>query len=291
MVTYILFKKFLGETIMIKLIASDMDGTLVNDKGIISEKMYTLINSLQDKNIKFAAASGRFYSQLCKNFDKVKANMIIIAHNGALVKYKNDGKTIFSSPLEGEDVKHIVNLKREFGEEILIATADNAFALNPKKEIYEAYKAWEIPITSCNSLQDIKEPVYRITYFNPEGVRNETVRFLEKNLRPGLGFVVSGSKWIDITNKETSKGNALKILQEKFKIKKKNTMVFGDYYNDLTMFQAADFSYAMENAPEDVKEKARFIAGNNNENGVYNVIHQWTMDKVKVENPYVFFKL
>ena len=260
---------------MIKLIASDMDGTLVNDEGKINENIYKLINSLHDKNIKFAAASGRFYSQLCKNFEKVKTDMIIIAHNGALVKYKNGGKTIFSSPLKAEDIEYILNLKRDFGEEILIAAANNAFLINPKKEIYEAYKSWQIPIKLCTSCQDIIEPVYRITYFNSEGVNEETIKFLENNLSPHLGFVVSGSKWIDITNKETSKGNALRILQDKFEIKKKNTMVFGDYYNDVTMFQAADFSYAMENAPEDVKAEANYIAGNNNENGVYNVIYEY----------------
>ncbi|EET88651.1 HAD family hydrolase [Clostridium carboxidivorans P7] len=57
---------------MIKLIASDMDGTLVNDEGKINEKMFELINNLHEKNIKFAAASGRFYSQLSKNFRKNK---------------------------------------------------------------------------------------------------------------------------------------------------------------------------------------------------------------------------
>lgn len=260
---------------MIKLIASDMDGTLVNDEGKINESIYKLINTLHDKNIKFAAASGRFYSQLCKNFENVKSNMIIIAHNGALVKYKNDGRIIFSSPLKDEDIEHILNLKREFGEEILIGAENNAFALNPKKEIYEAYKAWEIPVKLCTSRQDIDSPVYRITYFSPEGVKTDTIKYLENNLNPNLGFVVSGSKWIDITNKEISKGNAIRIIQDKYNIKKKNTMVFGDYYNDITMFQAADFSYAMENAPEDVKDKARFIAGSNNENGVFNVIYEY----------------
>ena len=72
---------------MIKLIATDMDGTLLNDNGNINEKIFDLIQSLNEKDIKFAAASGRFYSQLSKNFEKVNTDMIFIAHNGALVKY------------------------------------------------------------------------------------------------------------------------------------------------------------------------------------------------------------
>lgn len=260
---------------MIKLIVTDMDGTLVNDEGKIGENVYKLINSLHNKNIEFTAASGRFYSQLCKNFENVKSNMIIIAHNGALVKYKNNDETIFSSFLNNDDIRHILSLKRDFGEEILIASANDAFISNPKKEIYECYKAWRIPIKLCTSYLDIKEPIYRITYFCPDGVKEETIKYLKNNLNANLEFVVSGLRWIDIMNKGTSKGNAIKILQLKFNIKKKNTMVFGDYYNDLTMFQAAYFSYAMGNAPEDVKAKARFIAGSNNENGVYNVIYEY----------------
>ena len=59
-----------------------------------------------------------------------------------------------------------------------------------------------------------------------------------------------------------------------FNIDKNNTMVFGDYYNDLTMFKAAHYSYAMKNAPEDVKEQANFIAESNNDNGVYKAIRE-----------------
>ena len=99
------------------------------------------------------------------------------------------------------------------------------------------------------------------------GVNQAIVDYLEENLNDMLEFVVSGGKWIDIMNKGINKGKAIKILQEKFNIDEKNTMVFGDYYNDLTMFKAAHHSYAMGNAPEDVKKHAKFIAESNNKDG------------------------
>jgi hypothetical protein len=105
-----------------------------------------------------------------------------------------------------------------------------------------------------------------------DGINSAIVEYLKKNLNDELEFVVSGDKWIDIMNKGISKGNAIKILQEKFNINKKGTMVFGDYYNDLTMFKAAQHSYAMMNAPEDVKTHADFVAESNNDDGVYNII-------------------
>lgn len=260
---------------MIKLIASDMDGTLVNDEGKINEKMFGLINDLHEKNIKFAAASGRFYSQLSRNFERIKTSMIFISHNGALVKYNNRGKTIYSSCISAKDIDHVTNLKREFGEEVFLGAAEDAYIVNPSQTILEEFKFVEVPWVIVKAFKEVKCPIYRVTYYIKNGVKQETVEYLKNNLNENLEFVVSGDKWIDIMNKGTSKGSAIKILQEKFNIDENNTMVFGDYYNDLSMFKEAYYSYAMENAPEDVKKHANFIAENNNKNGVYNVINKY----------------
>ncbi|AKA69710.1 HAD family hydrolase [Clostridium scatologenes] len=260
---------------MIKLIASDMDGTLVNDEGKINEKVFGLINHLQEKNIRFAAASGRFYSQLSRNFKRIKTSMIFISHNGALVKYNNKGETLYSSCISPEDIEHVATLKRDFGEELFLGAAEDAYIVDPSEIILEEFKFVEVPWVIVKAFKEVKCPIYRMTYYIKNGVKQETVEYLKNNLNESLEFVVSGDKWIDIINKGTSKGKAIKILQEKFGIDENNTMVFGDYYNDLSMFKAAYYSYAMENAPEDVKEHANFIAENNNNNGVYNVINKY----------------
>ncbi|AKN29634.1 HAD family hydrolase [Clostridium carboxidivorans P7] len=260
---------------MIKLIASDMDGTLVNDEGKINEKMFELINNLHEKNIKFAAASGRFYSQLSKNFEKIKTSIIFISHNGALVKFNNKGQTLYSSCISSQDIEHVANLKRDFGEKLFLAAADDAYMVNPSQALLDEFKFYDIPLVIIKSFKEVKSPIYRMTYYTKDGVKPETVEYLKNNLNENLEFVVSGGKWIDIMNKGTSKGNAIKILQQKFGINENNTMVFGDYYNDLSMFKEAYYSYAMENAPEDVKKHANFIAENNNKNGVYNVINKY----------------
>ncbi|WPC40495.1 Cof-type HAD-IIB family hydrolase [Clostridium sp. JS66] len=260
---------------MIKLIASDMDGTLINDEGKINEKMFGLINDLHEKNIKFAAASGRFYSQLSKNFKKIRTSIIFISHNGALVKYNNKGETLYSSCISIENIEHVASLKRDFGEELFLGAAEDAYIVDPSQTILEEFKFVEVPSVIVKTFKEVKCPIYRMTYYIKDGVRQETIEYLKDNLNENLEFVVSGDKWIDIMNKGTSKGSAIKILQEKFDINENNTMVFGDYYNDLSMFKEAYYSYAMENAPEDVKKHANFIAENNNKNGVYNVINKY----------------
>jgi hypothetical protein len=87
-----------------------------------------------------------------------------------------------------------------------------------------------------------------------------------------LQVTVSGEIWLDITAKGANKGVAIKALQEKLGINFDETMVFGDYLNDLEMMEVAYHSYAMENAHEDLKKVARFTAKSNDENGVVEVI-------------------
>lgn len=259
---------------MIKLIATDMDGTLLNDNGNINEKIFNLIYNLSEKNIKFAAASGRFYSQLSKNFEKVNTNMIFIAHNGALIKYNNKGKILYSNSIHKKEIEHVINLAPQLGEEMFLAGENEAYIVNPTEKMLKEFSNVHVPIVILKSFNEIKRPIYKITYYMSQGVNLDILEHLEKNLYDTLEFVVSGNKWIDIMNKGVSKGNAIKILQKKFTIDQNNTMVFGDYYNDITMFKAAHYSYAMKNAPDDVKKHANFIAGSNNEDGVYNVINE-----------------
>ncbi|MFD3158109.1 Cof-type HAD-IIB family hydrolase [Haloimpatiens sp. FM7330] len=262
---------------MIKLIATDLDGTLVNDQGKINSKVYDMIHNLNERGIKFAAASGRFYSQLNKNFDKVDTDMIFVAHNGALVKYNKNGRILYSNCICEKDIKSIINLKCKQGMELFLAAANDAYIVNPTEDILNKFNFWGVPAVVIKSFDEVKEPVYKVTYYVEEGVKTHMIEYLKENLSDNVEFVVSGDCWIDIMNKGVSKGSAIKILQEKFNIHKRDTMVFGDYYNDLTMFREAYYSYAMENAPQDVKKHARFVAQSNNDNGVYNVINKYAV--------------
>ncbi|GAA0076564.1 Cof-type HAD-IIB family hydrolase [Clostridium sp. CTA-5] len=267
---------------MIRLIASDLDGTLVNSDGKINEKMFHLINTLDEKGIKFAAASGRFYYQLNKNFEKVNHDMLFIAHNGALVKYNKNGKTVYSNCISKENIKKVIDLKREFGEEIFLASDNTAYIENPTEDMMDKFKFFNVPAVVVKSFDEVKVPIYKITYYVADDVKPKIVEYLKENLSDELEFVVSGDKWIDIMNKGVSKGHAIEMLQKKFNIDRKNTMVFGDYYNDLTMFKTAHYSYAMKNAPDDVKEHANFIAESNNDNGVYKVINELCIKEQKM---------
>lgn len=262
---------------MIKLIASDMDGTLVNDDGKINEKVFNLIDTLMERGIKFTAASGRFYSQLKTNFQKVKGDMIIAAHNGALVKHSQSGKTLYSSPISKDNIQHVLSLTPEFKGDVFLAGSDKAYLVNPTDSILKILADYGVPGVIVNSFDEVTCPIYKVSYHVDGGVQPSMTQHIKDNISDSLEFVLSGESWLDVMNNGVSKGNAIKIIQDRFMIDEKNTMVFGDYYNDLAMFKVAYHSYAMENAPEGVKKHARFIAESNNDNGVYNIIHKYAV--------------
>ena len=260
---------------MIKFIASDMDGTLLNSKGKIDERVYELISKLKSKGILFAAASGRSCSQLSDNFKNVKVDMLFIAHNGAVIKSKESNKIIYSNQISKENVDRIAKLNSRINADLFLSGADTAYMVEPSENLLREFNDYGVNHLVVNSINKIDEPIYKLTYYVANGDTAEAVEYLRENLGEDLELVLSGEQWIDIMNKGVSKGKAIGIMQERLGIDSKKTMVFGDYYNDVEMFKKAHHSYAMETAPEDVKLHARFILENENEDGVYNVIYKY----------------
>ena len=96
----------------------------------------------------------------------------------------------------------------------------------------------------------------------------------QANLYQKLLIKISGTNWLDISTEKANKGNALKEIQKILNISKTETMVFGDYHNDIEMMQEADFSFAMENAHKDIKKIAKYTTKSNNEFGVESILEK-----------------
>ncbi len=260
---------------MIKLIVTDLDGTLIKDNGDISGEIFQIIDNLYDKDIIFAAASGRLYSTLNKNFQKVKNPMMFIGNNGAFIQYSQKGELIHKSTMNFKDIIKISQDMEKEDLEICFCGKDHVYLKNPSEELVRRLNFGDAPIILVNSFEDIKSEIYKVTFVEHGGVKASTLDKINKNYGDKFQIALSGDIWIDMMNLDVSKGNAIKMVQNRFGISKDETLVFGDYYNDVSMFKTAHFSYAMKNAPEDVKSHANYVADSNNEDGVLNVIKKY----------------
>ena len=256
---------------MIKLIASDMDGTLLNDKDEIHEEFYQVFQELKKQNIIFAAASGRQYYNLAKRFEKIKDDMMFIAENGTFVVYK--GEELLLNALDKETAIELIKIGRDIKESYVVLCGKKSAYIESKderliKEVEKYYEEYKI----VNDLTKVEDDILKVTICDFIGSEENSYTYYN-DYKEKLQVSVSGQIWLDITDKGVNKGLAINKLQELLNIKHEETMVFGDYLNDLEIMESAYHSYAMENAHEDLKKVARFITKSNDESGVVHAIN------------------
>ncbi|MDP4146717.1 MAG: Cof-type HAD-IIB family hydrolase [Bacillota bacterium] len=256
---------------MIKLIASDMDGTLLNEHGKLNEEFFNILDKLKQKGILFVSASGRQYYSLKNKFSKVKDDIIYVAENGSYVIYK--GKELSSSILDKDVIEELIKISRQIdGCEIVLCGKKSAYVEKTYPEFITEVEKYYHKYEQVNNFSEIDDDILKFTICDLKGAAENSNKVYSPIFGDKLQITVSGELWLDIINNDVNKGAAIELLQEKFNIKPEETMVFGDYFNDIHMLQSAYHSYAMENAPDGVKKHARFIAKSNAENGVLEVI-------------------
>lgn len=258
---------------MIKLIASDMDGTLLNSKGNLPDDFDKVADKLINKGVVLVAASGRQYYTLKNTFNNIKDDMVFLAENGAYVVYKN--KELYSSIMMKEDIKKIVEVARTIkGVDVVACGKKGAYIENTEeyfmKEIRKYYHKHQV----VDDITEVDDEVIKVSLYDSIGSAENSNKVMSPLWGEKYKVTVSGKDWLDLVNKDTNKGNSLKVIQKLLNIDKQETMVFGDYFNDVEMLQEAYHSYAMMNAPEGVKKHSRFLAKTNDEDGVMRVIKE-----------------
>jgi Cof subfamily protein (haloacid dehalogenase superfamily) len=254
----------------VRLIAADMDGTLLNSKHELSIEFFPLFQRLKEKDILFAAASGRQYYNILKRFETIQRDMTFIAENGSLVVHK--GQEIHIQAMNQELAKRQVAEARKIENVYTILCGKkqayidvNTPSFVEKMALY--YDRFEI-VDDLLKVED--DEFLKIALCDLAGSENNSYRHFRDT--EGLQVKVSGEIWLDLSDPAANKGRALNILQQRTGISIEETMVFGDYLNDIEMMQEAAFSFAMENAHPEVKKVSRFTALSNDADGVIEVL-------------------
>lgn len=259
---------------MIKLIATDMDGTLLNENNQLPLNFFQTLEKLKEKNIKFVIASGRPYLTLYENFKPISDELYFICDNGSYIVEPNTQPII--SIIDKKIVNNIISICENIPNIMLIICGvKNAYHKPCSKEIENNVCKYYINRKIINNFSDIDDDIFKITIYDKKGALENSYKILTPLLNEECKIVVSGFNWIDINNKNISKGAALKKLQADCNISYDETMVFGDFYNDIEMLQSAYYSFVMENANEDMKQYGNFIAKKNTENGVIKAIEDY----------------
>jgi Cof subfamily protein (haloacid dehalogenase superfamily) len=263
---------------MVKLIVTDMDNTLVYPDKSLPQEIFPLIRRLYDRGIRFAAASARHYNNLSRIFAEVSDIMGFICDNGAY------------GEMDGQVFVHEVIPKEELGElvEFCEGIPNVYFTLSARSAAY--YRVPPPWLGNCppedsenalfrmrkiEGVDEIPEEVYRIALYDPQNPLYHSLPMLQKQFGSRMNIVATDDESVDIMKPGINKGTGLAAMQSWMGITPAETMAFGDYYNDIEMLDRAYYSYAVENALDEVKEHCNFRTKSNQEQGVILAVEEY----------------
>lgn len=255
-----------------------MDGTLLDSNGILNPEFFTAFEDLNSEDIMFVAASGRQYYNLLKLFTPIKDKVIFIAENGTYVLFNSQELLIVDIPIEKarEVIREVRGIE---GAYPVLCGKNKAYIedYHPDfvKQTYTYYEKCDIVSDLMNVTDD---KFLKIAVYDFQGSAINSYPVLE-HFNNSLKVVVSGSNWLDVSHRDANKGNALKLIQSYFSVTPDECIAFGDQMNDAEMLQSAVYSYAMENASEELKCYARYTAPSNEPGGVLSVIKESIFNK------------
>lgn len=288
---------------MIKLIAVDMDGTLIGKNREISEENINAIKKAQKLGIKFAIATGRALCDVNPMLEKYKLKCDTLIMNGA--QYLDENKNIISSTyIEKSKVNMILKAMKYDDISIEIYTDDGFYTMNTKEEILmgmirrgmishpelknfeerKAYAEKSIHFINMQYINNLDEFIakHNIAKFISFSDSEKIINTLRKKVESIGGLAVSGSFTtnIEVNHIDAEKGKILLKAIERYNIKREEVAVLGDGMNDYSMFREFPCSFAMDNAVPEIKKAAKYITASNDESGVAKAIDRILNEKL-----------
>ena len=261
---------------MIKLIITDLDGTLLNDEKNLSPIFWQTEQQIHEKGVLFSIASGRQYYNLAEKFEKIADRLLFIAENGTYVHYK--GKELFVHSIERNKALELISHGKKLKDTHMILCGKNSAYTNSRHSgfIAEASKYYT-RLKKVKDLAEVDDEILKVTICDFSGTAQHLPFF--KEFQEDFQIALATKIWIDFTQKNANKGTAIATVQKVLNITPDETMVFGDYLNDLEMMKAAKHSYAMKNAHPQIIEAANYItAEDNNNQGVEKTIEKTVLN-------------
>ena len=285
-----------------RCIATDMDGTLLNERQMVSKGNRKALEAVRDSGGQVIVATGRSYKEARFALDEINFHCPIISLNGAAV-YNQEGELIASNPMKQASLLETVKFLEEMDLYFEMYTNRGTFSKNPEKAIdslvdiflsanpdlkeesVRQFAEGRIKFGFIFAIDDYYQlvneediEIYKILVFSKDKSKLKETAVLLGQMEE-LTVTSSGKGNIEINRHGISKGNALEGLLGKMQIKLEETIAIGDNLNDVSMFEKAGLSVAMGNASEEIKRICKDVTLTNEEDGVANTIYKYLVQK------------
>ncbi len=257
---------------MIKLVAIDLDGTLLNQNHTVSKLNKKAINMVREKEIKVVLCSGRTIHNLLGFAKELGINGVtdyVVGYNGAGAVLVQNEEFIYSECLSGIDAKFIAKICEEVDANFTVHTFTTSMTprLNPYSIHESSLNGVELLLKHPRELHDDEMVTKVLILDDPEKISNYEDH-IRKNLSENYHIVRSMPMYLEVMKKGISKFSGIMAVADRHQIKKEEIMALGDAQNDLEIIKEAGIGIAMGNAEESIRNQADFVTKTNNEDGV-----------------------
>mgnify|MGYP000852640789 FL=1 len=269
-----------------KLVAIDMDGTLLNSHDNISERTRYAINNAIDKGIKIVLSTGRIYLSALYYRSLIDLNSPIIACNGAIVSNHKGNEILYKSHINKDILRKIIKLAEDNNVYYHFYDLSTFYCKKGNNNFAKYYEYYEenfkkqginiIGFDNPSEIINVNSTYYKFVIIEDD---IDKLQYLRGKMEQIKGISVSKS-WhnnMEIMNEGVSKGKALKFLAHMLKIDNGEIIAIGDNENDVSMFKIAGLAVAMKNGDKIAKENAHIITDTNDDDGVAKVIEKYIL--------------
>ncbi len=261
-----------------RLIATDMDGTLLTPDGRITDRTAACIKQAVEKGVVFTLSTGRPLQGVKKYIDQLELDCPVITYNGAVIAHSKTGDILFSQNMDTEEVRRVHNRAKSRGTMFILWSQNKLYAseISEKTAFYEGITATEATLLTDFDAVAAQGITKFLWYDKPEFL-DRWIEELKADGYEKTTFTKSRAYFLEFFSNRVSKAVAMAKLGEYYGISRDEMIAIGDQTNDLPMIEYAGLGVAMGNAVDSVKAAADYITGSNIQDGVAQVIEEFIL--------------
>jgi Cof subfamily protein (haloacid dehalogenase superfamily) len=262
----------------IRLIACDLDGTLLTSGHTVSARTVAAIDGARAAGAQFCIITGRMFRSAVRFAELLSLDTPLAAYNGALIKSAKTGEIYFSRPLEMKIAGEILSFARKRGLYLQKYLNDRLYVekINEKARSY-SQKVSVAAQEEGDAFYDLSAPPDKLLFVVEPSEQAQVADEIQREFA-GRVFVTSSSpRFIEIVSCGVNKGEALAVISRLLRVERQAVMACGDSFNDAEMLDFAGLSVAMGNAAPEIKAAADFVSAGNDEDGVALAIERYAL--------------
>ena len=255
-----------------KILATDLDGTLLNSQLQLSEVNKSALRDLKEQGVHVVLCTGRPFNGMAHLIDEIGLDEedYTISYNGSLVQTCDKEKILHQANLSPADFYHISLFFAQYGLDTHAMAMDKMYTYNRSIHpltVRESYLG-NLPITVLEDGQYVREPIIKIMAVGDPEKLDEAIAFIPELFGNLFSLNKSEAFYLEIMQKGDNKATALNLLLKELDLSSESLIAFGNNQNDLEMIELAKVGVAVGNAVTELKKKSDFVTDTNDNDGV-----------------------